>query len=259
MSMTLEPTQSNEPTPTDIDESFSINFSNLRSFRCYRQVNNIINMDSSNNFFKNFKNLSRLELANNGLTKLPASIADLNSLQWIEISNNQIEYSSLISSFANLHQLSKLKLENLKCNTLSKKISLIKIPSSLVYLSLIDFQQNFMPVDLTTTSNLKILKCTGVPLVTSVTDYNNNNEHHLLSLEKAIEMYDRFFVKDKGRQQLEDLFEIIHAGPTEFLNSREISKFNAFIFKRFPRLGDNIIIGPETGNFCFFTHNYIYS
>ena len=75
MSMTLEPTQSNEPTPTDIDESFSINFSNLRSFRCYRQVNSIINMDSNNTFFKHFKNLSRLELANNGLTKLPASIA----------------------------------------------------------------------------------------------------------------------------------------------------------------------------------------
>jgi len=62
-----------------------------------------------------------------------------------------------------------------------------------------------------------------------------------LSLARATEIYSRFLTSD----QIEDVFELLQAGLTQFLPARDISKFNAFIFKRFPRLGDNVEINQS--------------
>ncbi len=209
-----------------LDENFSQRFSNLRMFRCHLDTDQF-----TENFFKPFKSLVRLELVNSRFKKLPASLKKLTKLEWLEISTVDLHYSSLVDSLTELNSLSKLKLENLKCDASST--SVIKVPASLTYLNLTNFQQNFIPIDLTE-SNLKTLKCRGVPLVSMA-----KNEQ--MSLAKATELYISFLTAE----QIEDVFELIQSDLTQYLNARDIVKFNAFIWKRFPRLGDNVDVNQS--------------
>lgn len=64
---------------------------------------------------------------------------------------------------------------------------------------------------------------------------NSNHQQNFLQLVQAVEFYKGIFTES----QLAEIFRFIHEDSTDTLNLDETVKFNAFVFKKFPRIGDD--------------------
>ena len=106
----------------------------------------------------------------------------------------------------------------------------------IIYVDLKSYRQNSLPFDFKN-CKLKSLKCTGVELIQGTTKQSQK----FLQLSYAIELYNGLLTK----LQIVKIFRIIHGCPTESLSFSETMKFNAVIFKKFPRIGDDILTGKS--------------
>lgn len=217
--------QGESPQPLELTENFSEMYHNLRSFSCFSKIK----LENEEKFFKKFKKLEKLELCNNGLTSLPPTIAKLKSLQWLEISHNEISLDNIIECFQKLSSLKIFAMNNLKFE-FTKEKSLVKIPKSLKSLLIKNSTQNCIPFDIVK-SELTHLNFCGVGLI----DIDKINKRNPLSLKYAAEFYKNIF----SEEQLDSIFSIIHESRTAYLDVNETLKLNALVFKKFPRLGDD--------------------
>ena len=154
------------------------------------------------------------------------SLDSLQSLDTLVIKDNKINFSEIVESVKMLKNLSVLKLDNLNCD-----LDLIKpsnIPASLKILDLVNFKQNTFPFDLND-SKLESIKCSGVKLIS----ISSTSSNEALNSSKVIQFYGKLFT----HEQINEIFRLIHGSKTEYLNSTEALKFNAYIYRKFPRFG----------------------
>ena len=205
-----------------LDSDFISKYSNLKYFslkdillECNGSVNGL-------------SNLLDIQLDNNNLVKLPDSIWQIKSLKSLSLINNPIT-SFKKDAFLVYTQLESLEVDNLRLQM--KKDELINLPSSIKNLIIKNFLANFIPFDLKDCLNsFKSLTFSGVPWV-DTTEYA---AYLMWSLSKELiyRQYEHIFTKE----QIEKIFRYFDVNKDDSLSQEEASNFNAFIFKKFPRI-----------------------
>ncbi len=182
--------------------------------------------------------LREIQLIKNRITSIPPAIYNHKQLEVIRIIGNPVKsISAKEDLFENLPNLKYLELSFLKLNAKSQSKESIKLPSSLVELSLIGLPVDFMIFDLTNCSkSLKKVTFRGVSWV-NIYDYGGNNA--ILSTDHCIfEMNTRNLIFT--RKQINSLIQKFDDNGNGFLETEEVIKLNAYIFKNFLRLGLNL-------------------
>ena len=210
-----------------LNDLFAEAYANLKILT----INNRIEFESGGqNFFNKFKYLTKLQLTDCG--QLAASIFKLKLLKYLEITNNPNDLFNY--NFKGLSSLIHLKLDN--PIFASKNKQTLALPGSLQILELLNLNLNYLPFNIENCQLVR-LKCSGIKLCISA------NKNELTNLSQIKEIYSSYF--SKSDEQLPELFNQIHQSKTEYLNHRELMKLNAFLFKRFSRLGDTISGSPK--------------
>ena len=207
-----------------LDDLFAGDYANLKILTIKNRIES-----GGHNFFNKFKYLTKLQLTN--CRGLASSIFKLKLLKYLEISNNPNDLFAY--NFKSLSSLVHLKLDNPMFASNNKQI--LPLPGSLQVLELLNLNLNYLPFNIDNCV-LVSFKCSGVKLCISA------NKNELTNLSQIKEIYSNYF--SNSDEQLPELFNQIHQSKTEYLNHRELMKLNAFLFKRFARLGDTIS-GPS--------------
>lgn len=103
-----------------------------------------------------FKNLKKLNLSNNKIRQLPQNIKKLKRLESIDLSNNQ-----LTSIFSNICKLPKLKTLILNNNQIKKIPSQINLLTDLKVLSIANNKLTILPEEISCLKNLELLNISG--------------------------------------------------------------------------------------------------
>jgi Leucine-rich repeat (LRR) protein len=190
-------------------------------------------------FFDKLTSLIEVELDSNEIKSIPFSIQNLKDLKSLIIRNNPIsslndnKSSSNKSIFQSLTNLFTLQLDNLPLLNSASENELISMPSSLNDLVLSRLPLNFLPMNLENCANsLNYFSFTGIPWINfeKYGGYNNS----LLTYDNVNNEFGKMFPKET----LTKIFHHFDFSNDGFLQKEEINKLNAFIFKKFPRLGD---------------------
>lgn len=187
-------------------------------------------------FFDKLSKLIEVELDGNEIKNIPFSVQNLKDLKSLIIRNNPIsslsgDKSSIFDSLTNLYTL---ELDNLSLLFDSaNEVELISLPNSLHKLVLSRMALNFVPVNLKScASSLTHFSFTGIPWI-NFDDYGGYN-NSTLTYENINKEFGKIFPKETITQ----LFQHFDSSNDGFLQKEEINKFNAFIFKKFNRLGE---------------------
>ncbi len=214
-----------EEDTLDLNKSFAEKFSELKMLLLF---NSLIRFEDSANVFNNFKSLIRVDFENNKMIALPESLFNLKSIAQLNIALNPIK--SLPNSFQNLKNLQILSLESL---TLSDMNENLVLPKKLKTLTAKSLPFKGVPFDLSNCLNtLTSLELSGVSWI-NFGDYGNNA---MFTLDQLTFNYRIWF----NEAQIKKLFQTFDTKNKGYLNEEEIIKFNAFLFKRIPRLGSEL-------------------
>jgi len=200
----------------------------------------LLNLDKEEKFFKKFKLLNSITLKSNKLTEFPSSILSAKRLNRLSIQNNPFKNfnSNSRNLFKHLKHLEILELINcpitlsdLGINDLSE---LIKLPETLRFLRMSGLRLNCIPFSLVTCKDsLKELYFIGAKWISvsgSFKDAQINRENLIDILEVS---------NGLNSDQVNRLFDYFDTDKNSTLNGEEIIKMNGFLYKKFPRLGDN--------------------
>jgi Leucine-rich repeat (LRR) protein len=208
----------------------------IKIFNLKGVVNTNVVFDTDDTLFANNAKLKTLQLENNQLDTLPKSIFNLKSLKYIEITNNPLRK---LINFENFKNLEIIHLENLKISYSEFKNGPQKLPENIKVLVLDKLRLNVMPFEFSSsTSQLKELVFSGIPWISSELSRisrSRSQKNVMFDKETIIEQLNRIF----DAQESAKLFSYFDPANSGFLQTEELNKLNAFIFKRLPRLGDN--------------------
>ncbi|RNA31792.1 serine threonine- kinase pats1 [Brachionus plicatilis] len=177
------------------------------------------------NFFKHFDHLVHLKLWYNHLNYIPPSIFEMEKLK-IFLYQNRLNEADL--NFKNMSSLEMLEIENLEIKDANM---MVQMPDRIetIRISRSSFGHFFLNLN---PENMINLKMSGIPLF-DMDKYSRNNS--LISKEN--------FTKEIGKSKflsfdfIEKLFCHFDANSNGYLESEEIIKINAFLFKKFLRIG----------------------
>ncbi|RNA38605.1 serine threonine- kinase pats1 [Brachionus plicatilis] len=211
-------------TSLKLDTNFAEKYPNLTNLLL---INVPLCIDSPV-FFKLFNSLIEVKLLNNDLELLPDSLLEIDGLKTLSF-NNRLKSDNL--SFEHLTSLEFLELENLE---LKKNNKIIHLPGSIKTLKVSRSSFDYFCFDLNPESIVE-LKLSGIPLmdmdkygkIDSLISFDNLKNEFKKS--KIIKEY-----------QVRKLFNNFDWNSNGYLETREITKINAFIFKKYLRLGPNI-------------------
>ncbi|RNA37676.1 serine threonine- kinase pats1 [Brachionus plicatilis] len=180
------------------------------------------------NFFQHFENLIHLKLWNNNLDSIPKSIFKLEKLKSFSFFN-RIDADCL--KFGQMKSLETLELENLEIKDPNQKVRLsgemknLKIARS----SFSHFIFKLRPAKVI---NLKLI---GVPIFDLKKCLKNSSIIGKESFTREISK-----TKLLNSDQSKKLFEYFDSNSNGYLEPEEILKLNAFLFKKFLRLGPDL-------------------
>lgn len=194
--------------------------------------NNTVTFENDQDSFKNFKKLLKIELSNNQINNLPDSIFNLKSLQSLYIANNPLK--NFGKMFSKLKDLKILKLDNLK---VINQNELISLPSKVCILHILRLGLNDMPFDISN-CNIEELIFSGVPwfdndILAGTATRTSRRADDTFSKNVLISNLKAVFDSNESLKIYEN-FDVQKRGS---LSSDELNKLNAFLFKRFPRIG----------------------
>jgi hypothetical protein len=173
-----------------------------------------------------FHDLHELKFMDNALTAIPKSVYKIKSLKTLQVGNNSIQ--SLENEFADLTRLEKLYLWY--ANKIVVKGPGLLLPQSLEELRMNEIVLDFIPFDLTSCSqSLQVLEFTGVSLI-------KVNANTIMTTEQIVSHFNVLSTE----KQIMNLIPHFDYDGSGVLENDEITSLNAFIFKKFPRLGLNI-------------------
>ena len=179
-------------------------------------------------FFKLFNSLVEVKLLNNDLEFLPDSLLEIDCLKILSF-NNRLNSENL--SFDHMTNLEVLELENLE---IGKKKHLINLSASVKTLRITRSSFDYFCFNLSPESIVE-LKLSGIPLI-DMDKYGKTDS--LISFENLKNEFKKSkIIKEYQVQKLFDYFDWNSNG---YLKLKEITKINAFIFKKYKRLGPNI-------------------
>lgn len=207
--------------PFNIDLKFVSKYPNLVGLIL---INVPVKIDDEN-IFQHFKNLVHLKLWYNHLKYLPPSILKMENLK-ILLYQNEIEARSL--NFKNMSSLEMLEIENLDINDPNMMVELPDCAET-IRVSRSCFGHFFLSLKPESVINLKM---SGIPLF-DMDKYGKSNS--LISKDN--------FLKEIGKSKflssefIEKLFNHFDFNSNGFLETDEIIKINAFLFKKFLRIG----------------------
>jgi hypothetical protein len=214
-----------------LDDKFIDNYKNITDIK-FQNVKLIFEKDEK--FFQKFQKLTSIQLDNCGLDSIPNSILNVKTLKSLTIiNNNKIDISQTSNQFEDLNNLKFLILNNLTTTTTTTTTELISLPATIKTLEIKGLKLNYLPFNFNNClQSIEKLTLSGVEWVTIDATVNKSfmkNREALISLFKHI----------LTRNEINKLFDYFDADKSGFLSVDELFKLNAFIFKQFPRLGDN--------------------
>lgn len=210
-------------------------------------MNTNLKFESNEEIFPSRNKLLKIQWENNQLESIPKSIFNLKSLKSLEITNNPIKklnYDGL-SNMVNLEILELCRL-NLK-ESFEIKSELKPLPKTVKILILSSLRLDYIPFDLSRNeSSLNELVFSGIPWFSSDSFININDSFKTpsrrnqagnitINRDVLIEKLNEIFQKEESIK----IFNYFDSSRRGFLNIEELNKLNAFLFKRFPRLGGN--------------------
>ena len=202
----------------------------------------LCNLDRDEKFFKKFKNLTSITLSNNKLKEFPGSILNVKKLKRLSIQNNAIKNFNTTSRtlFKHLKCLDTLELINCPITVqdlgMNESMDLIKLPDTLKLLRLVSLRLNCLPFSLNTCKgSLTELYFSGARWVNQGVSLKETQ----ISRESLVELLSTIGLSESEANKIFDYFD---ADKNSTLNGEEITKVNAFIYKKFPRLGENFTL-----------------
>lgn len=190
-------------------------------------INVPLNIEDAN-VFKNLENLIHLKLWYNHLKYIPESILEMEKLK-IFLYQNQLIAENL--NFEKMLSLEMLEIENID---IKDSKMMIQMPDKIetVRISRSCYGHFFLKIN---PENMINLKMNGIPLLemNKYIKYNSviSKENFIKELSKT-----KYFSYDF----VEKLFIHFDSNSNGYLESEEITKINAFLFKKFKRIGPNI-------------------
>ena len=194
-----------------------------------------------------------VELRNNAPLSIGArtSLFSLASLRHLRIGDNELALSAADRHvFAQLVNLEQLELDNVSAfkrssSSTSSRFS-FQLPAKLSELSVVAAQLDYFPftaaaADVAATNDrLKSVSFTGVPLL-NVDAYEKSKT--LISLRLVGQVYDKIVGDEQAIRRMFAHFQASAGGGggggDGFLSKADAFRLNAFVFKRFARIGDN--------------------
>jgi Leucine-rich repeat (LRR) protein len=218
----------------ELSAKFTDMYRNLKFFKISRH-----DIKIENGCLEQLSDLREIELIKNKLVSIPSSIFKLKTLEIIRIVDNPVQsITAQKDLFESLSSLKYLELSYLKLDIkMLEKEASIKLPSSLKELHLIGLPVDFMIFDVTKCKqSLTKLTFSGVSWV-NIYDYGGNNA--ILSMEHCMnEMNTKNMIFSK--KQITSLIPKFDDNGNGFLETEEVIKLNAYIYKKFLRLGLNL-------------------
>jgi Leucine-rich repeat (LRR) protein len=219
-----------EENSIDLKKSFADKFSELKMLSLF---NGLVRIEEPQSVLNSFKSLVRLDFENNKIDSLPESIFNLKSVAQLSVAFNPIKH--LPNSFQYFKNLKVLKLESL---TLSELTDTLVLPKKLEGLTAKSLPFKSVLFDFThCSSSLTSLELSGVSWI-NVEDYSKNS---VFTLEQITFKF-RIWLSEA---QINKLFHTFDTKNKGYLNEEEMTKFNAFIYKRIPRLGSESTAGEK--------------
>ena len=215
-----------------LDRKFTRNFSNLRTISLH---NCSLEFDKNgDDFFNRLNNIIEISLENNQMDYLPDSISKVTNLRSLRIVN-PIKSLSDYNIFHNMEYLQNLELDETEFLKYRQNFNerKIKLSGNLKQLKIRDFQLNILPFDFDNDSQLISLEIPGVPWL-DIDQFEKTSTFITINTLKTL--YEKTFTQD----QILKLFRHFDHDSNGYFNREETAKFNAFVFKKFSRLGDNI-------------------
>lgn len=215
---------SNSDKTLSLETKFAKNFPNLAELNLIKIPLDIIDT----NFFLHLKNLIYLKLWHNNLSLVPESIFKLEKLKSFSFVNNIVADNL---NFDQMRSLETLELENLEISEKGKEICL---PSEIQNLKIArsSFSHFIFKLNPANILNLKLI---GVPFLDLKTCLKNNS---LLSKDSFLKEISK--TKILSSDQIDKLFDYFDSNSNGYLEPDEILKLNAFLFKKFLRLGPQL-------------------
>ena len=183
--------------------------------------------------FAGMDRLESLELMDNNRTIIPEDIFNLKSLKILRISGNKIDqiFKAKNGSVEKLDTIQILELDNLKLNETKERL---KISKEALKIKFSNMRFNGLPLKLDESKDtLKDLELSGVKWVNF--DSYMIGSNFILTKDNLIKELKFVF----NRDDITKLFATFDEDNNGYLNYSEANKLNAFIFKKFPRLGSN--------------------
>lgn len=235
-----------------IDNTFMDNYKDINDF----MIENVnLNFEKDEIFFKKFKMLNSITLVNNQLDKFPTSILNAKKLRSLNVVGNPIRNfnSSSKNPFKHLKQLEILELNCLpmNCVDLDTNNEFIKLPDSIKKLKLIQLRLNHIPFQLNNCESLNELIFSGIKWI----DIESFTSGTTVMLNK--EALSKRMNKILTNIELDKLFNYFDLDKNSFLNAEELIKLNGFLFRKFPRLGDNFTTNDINNTENKFIQSYL--
>ncbi|CAF0705574.1 unnamed protein product, partial [Brachionus calyciflorus] len=213
-----------EETSIDLDNRFAELFPNIRTLLLINPTLKIV----EDSIFTKFIYLNQLRLINNNLQDIPRSILNLENLKSLAF-NNELISDNL--NFENMINLQTLEIKNIEMKNTTRVINL---PNCLRSLKVSNSSFSHFCFNLNKES-IQEFELKGIPLL-DLYKYSKNDS--LISLENLISGFEGTLLIKK--EQIKKLFEFFDSNSNGYLDLNEIVKFNAFIFKKYNRLGPQI-------------------
>ena len=203
--------------------------SKIPQLKCIRVAEVPVKFENSADFFSEMNSLNVLILEGTQLGEIPESLFSLKSLNQLHIKDNSVNI--LPNSFQALKSLKVLTLQALR---LKESPPSIELPKKLTNLEVNSLAVNKFPFDLSKCAkSLTVLIFTAVEWIVLEQNEASTVLIGMLQLTKT-------FKHILTENQIKRLFHQFNDKKTGYLDQEGVTKLNAFVFKKFPRLGDDI-------------------
>lgn len=229
--------EENKPESIIVDNNFIENYREIVDLL----IENVKLIFKEEHIFKHFKNLISVSLINNQIDLFPSSILNIKKLRSLNIVGSSFKNFNTTSKnlFKHLKKLEFLELNSLPLTAEELDISseFIKLPETIKALRLSNLKLNIIPFDLKQCiENLTELKFSGINLI----DIDNFTCGTTVMLNK--DSLSKLMSHILNQNEIDKLFDHFDLDKNGFLNGDELVKLNAFLFKKYPRLGENFTI-----------------
>jgi Leucine-rich repeat (LRR) protein len=214
----------------NFDKEFCSNYTEIKRMH----LENVRLVIDDEELSKQMTKLEWIFLSNNDLEAIPSSFYTLNKLEILDIENNKLNnFHRERDLFKNMKSLKTLEIKNIKCDQ-NREANVVELPESIENFSLKDFSSSSLPFRLTSKLDTVVLR--GFPWI-DLDNYGGNNA--MVSLENLLTELNEN-TKIFSEQEIRKLVNKLDENGNGFLEKDEIVKLNAFIFKKFSRIENEI-------------------